>query len=100
MPKIRHPERMPRSYRKRQIANYFKKMAERDGACCGMSALDIANMLGIAKSTHLYRLLWEMVEEGAIKAYPSSWLNGWDMWIYTSRDCEMEQLELFHDLES
>lgn len=99
MPKILHPERMPRSHRKEQIKRFIRKTAERYGECASVSALDISEHLEIGKSTHLSKLLWEMVDSGEIKAYPTRWINGWEMWVYTNAACEMEQAELALDFE-
>lgn len=100
MPKIRHPDRRPRTHRKKQIEQFLLKSAERYGECYAVTALEIAEHLQVKKSTHLSQMLCEMVDEGRLKMYPTRWLNGWHMWLYTLPDCELEQQSLFDDLES
>ena len=96
MPKIRHPERMPRSVRKAQIVEYMRRSLARDPGHTASRA-DIARMLKVGKSTHLTDMLFELVEEGHLKAFPCRWINGWPMWLFAHADSPYEQVELYSD---
>lgn len=96
MPKLRHPDRLPRDMRKQQIEDWFKRNEQREPGYVA-SCQDVARAIKVGKSSHLNDMLFELVEDGTLKAFPSRWINGWSMWLFAYKTSPYEQLELSFD---
>lgn len=63
-----------------------------------LTARHIADKLQVTPSTRLYRMLWEMVDAGRLKAIPSTHWNGRRKWLFAHPSHTIEQHELVADV--